>query len=203
MPDPIPMLAPSYGTLQALLLEHLRDKPNMLALTAGIAAEADRLDAANHELWNLYDIDTIVGAQLDVLGKIANEPRALRADSVYRPVLKALFRSQVSGTPEDVLTAVKQRTGATSVTYLPDYPAGYWVVPVGGDASLLTQEFLDMISPAGVRGYLPCYLSMESPPSEDPEEALLFEDGDWILIEGPCPAPDAGWGIGWGELWGG
>lgn len=198
---PIPV---EWDVIEPLILEQYKESPQYLGILKLIADEADRNETARWELSNLLDIDAMEGAQLDLIGIIANNPRAPeQSDSEYRLAIKVALRTRSSGTPEEIIAAVKTITGASSVTFLPDYPAGFWIVPVGGDASLMTQDWLDSISPAGVRGFLPCYLSMESPPSGDPEEALLFEDGDWILIEGPCPNPAAGWGVGWGELWGG
>lgn len=179
MPTPIPTLSPVGDTLRRLLLEQYKDKPRMEGILAQIGVEADMLDVSNHELWNLYDIDLATGAQLDILGTIANEPRKERTDTEYRAVLKVLFRTQVSGTPEDVIRSVKEYTGSTSVVYIPEYPAAFWIIP---DAPGLTLEFLERVSPAGVGAYPACLLSLTT------GELVETTAGDTILIVGPCDA---------------
>lgn len=175
---PIPTLAPVGDTLRRLLIEQYKDKPRMEGILAQIGVEADMLDASNHELWNIYDLDTAIGAQLDILGTIANEARRGRTDAEYRALLKVLFRTQVSGTPEDVIRSVKEYTGATAVTYIPEYPAAFWIIP---NAPGLTLEFLERVSPTGVGAYPACYLSLTT------GELIETTDGESILVVGPCP----------------
>lgn len=200
-------IASEWEVVKELFLEQYKESPKYQGIIEAMVSEVDYLENCLWELIHLLDVDVMTGAQLDNLGKIALVTRTTDAgtltDVQFRLVIKAALRTRSSGSPEEIIAAVKTLTGASSVTFVPDYPAGFWVVPVGGDASLITQDWLDSISPAGVRGFLPCYLALESPPSGDPEEAFLFEDGDWVLIEGPCPTPEAGWGVGWGEIWGG
>ncbi len=195
MPAPIPTLSPVGDVLRQLLLEQYKDKPRMEGILAQIGVEADMLDSANHELWNIYDIDTAVGAQLDILGVIANEPRKERDDATYRAVLKVLFRTQVSGTPEDVIRSVKEYTGATTVVYTPEYPAAFWIT---SNAAGLTLEFLERISPAGVGAYPACLLSLTT------GELIETTLGDTIFIVGPCDAgvypTDSVWDGGFGAI---
>ena len=182
MSAPIPTLSPVGDVLRHLLLEQYKDKPRMEGILAQIGVEADMLDDANHELWNIYDIDTAVGAQLDILGVIANEPRKERGDAAYRAVLKVLFRTQVSGTPEDVIRSVKEYTSAPTVQYIPEYPAAFWVLLPSG--FVITPVQLARVSPAGVSVHVGSWLAHED---DDPDTYPLFieleDDGDWILIE--------------------
>ena len=172
-----------WAVLAGLVLEQYKESPKYLSWIQAVATEADRCETARWELSQLLDIGAMQGAQLDLLGKICGAARrqgvTLLSDAAYRPVLRIAFRSRLSGTPEEIIAAVKEATGSTHVTYLPDYPAGFWVVYDGPRE--ITQEFLDSISPAGVRGNLPCFLSLEN---GDP---LTLEDGEYILTKGPCP----------------
>lgn len=177
--DPIPDLAPVAEKLLSLLLEQYRDKARMTGIIQQIGEECDRLNVSAHELLYLYDLDTVTGVQLDVLGEIANEPRLGRTDEAYRAVLKVLFRTQVSGTPEDIIRSVKEYTGATSVVYLPEYPAAFWII---SDAPGLTVEFLERVSPAGVGAYPACFLA------DTTGELITDTTDDFILVVGPCDA---------------
>ena len=191
----IPDLKPVLDKLQSLLLEQYKDKPRITGILAQCGEEGDRLAVSAEELQYLYDIETVTGAQLDVLGVIANEPRRGRGDEEYRLVLKVLFRTQVSGTPEDVIRSVKEYTGATSVRYLPEYPAGFFVL---ADAPGLTREFLDSVSPAGVGAYPGCFLHLTT------GALLTTSKGEPILIVGPCDAAsyplDRTWDGGMGAI---
>ncbi len=194
--------APGTERYPGGMLEQYLESPNIASLASLIGEEADKNRDACAELSLFFDPDQMEGVNLDILGRCVGESRGAMSDAAYRPIIKGALAKDYSGTPEQIIAYVKLVTGATKVTYIPEYPAGFWAIPADGDSTKLTQEVLDKISPAGVRGYLTCYLSLESPVSS-PDEALLFEDGDWWLIEGPCIAPSSGWGFGWGEEWGG
>lgn len=177
----------SYSeAVMAFLASQYKGSPKLSGMIDSMNPLAQNLEQAIFEIRDLFWIRTAVGVQLDAIGALFGVERVGRLDEVYRQDILRTASATRSGTPEDVIASVKSLTGADSVIYVPQFPAGYWAVPIGGDASNLTQAFLDEISPAGVRGILPCYLSLESPPSGNPNEALLFEDGDWILIQGPC-----------------
>lgn len=196
MTAPIPTLSPVGDTLRSLLLEQYKDKARMEGILAQIGVEADMLDDANHELWNLYDLARAVGAQLDLLGVIAGESRSGKTDSAYRARLQVLFHTSNSGTPENIIRAVKEYTGATSVGYLPEYPAAVWLV-LPPTAYLPPVKFLEIL-PAGVSGHVATGLAVEDDNDPPYPEILLLEDTlDGIMIEyyGTAdvgPAPDLG-----------
>lgn len=177
---PIPS---AWQVLSELVLEQYKESPKYLGTLQLFAAECDRLETARWELSRLLAIDQMEGAQLDLLGKVGNAPTrsavGAATDADYRAVLRAAFRARISGTPEEIIEAVKSASRASSVLYIPDYPAGFWIISDGPVE--ITQAFLDSIAPAGVRANLPCYLSLEN---GDP---LTLEDGDYILVRGPCP----------------
>lgn len=184
------------------LVSQYQNSPKFVELLRRMALRGQDVETALHEIRDLFWDDTAEGVQLDAIGYCVGEERLGRSDAPYLSAIALKKKNLTSGTWEDVIRLTKELTGANQVLIIPAYPAGYFVLPSTG-AELLTQAFLDRISPAGVRGLLPCYLAMESPPSGDPDEALLFEDGDWILIEGPCTSQTlSGWGVGWGESWG-
>lgn len=179
---PIPSF---WDELSALILEQYKESSKYVGIVQAIAAEADKIETAQGEMAYLLDIDKMIGAQLDLLGLIALTTReqegVLLDDVAYRLLLKAAFRTRNSGTPEEIISAVRQATGASQVVYIPEYPAAYWVLHDG--AGSVTQEFLERITPAGVMPFQPCFL-------ESTEGDLIVDaKGNPIMVVGPCP-PD-------------
>lgn len=173
-----------WDVIEPLIIEQYKESPQYLGILKLIADEADRTETARWELSNLLDIDAMVGAQLDLLGKIAHAPRlqdgVLLDDVAYRIVLKAAFRARTSGTPEEIIAAARSATNSSQVIYLPEYPAAYWLFTDGPIEP--TQAFLESISPAGVLPMIPCLLS------DTTDDLFLTTDGDTILVVGPCSA---------------
>lgn len=171
-------LGPMFNTFLGLLMEQYKDSPNMLGILEAMAYEFDLLDQAMVELdFELLNIDDSVGVQLDMLGRLANLPRLGRSDDLYRAAIRIAFRTHNSGTPEQILSAVKDLTGSTDIEYIPFYPAGYWLVYNGLG---LTRELLQQISPAGVLGYPGCFLC------DIHGDFITTMDSDPILVVGPC-----------------
>lgn len=180
---PIPS---AWAVLEPLIIEQYKESPQYLGILQLIAAEADRTETARWELANLLDIDAMSGVQLDLLGKIGNAPRlqagVLLNDATYRLALKAAFQARTSGTPEEIIAAVRSATNSATVVYIPEYPAAYWLLWDG--PGHLTEEFLTSISPAGVLPILPCFLSYT-----DGDTVELVSGGE-LLIIGPCESPE-------------
>ncbi len=172
-----------WDELRDLILEQYKESGKYTGIIKAITEEADKLETARFELAKLLDIDAMIGAQLDLLGKIAVTPRlqsgVVLDDASYRLALKAAFRARYSGTPEEIISAVRSATDSTQVLYIPEYPAGFWILADGPIA--IDQDFLERLSPAGVLPFLPCFL-------ETVEDAELIVDahGSPILIVGPC-----------------
>ena len=136
-----------------LMLDQYRDSPNLRGMVGAFGAEMDKLETAMFEVRTILNIATAEGAQLDLIGRIANKGRDGLSDADYRAVLAVWFTTTSSGTPEDILRNIKETTGATDAVYMPEYPAGFvvWFHPVAGSYS---QEQLESESPAGVQGFL-------------------------------------------------
>lgn len=175
-------LAPiqSYKELvDAQLLEQYKESTNFRALLDLLMAPFTAAEEGLQELMTLLNIDTAEGAQLDILGRIANEPRAGRSDVDYRAILKVWFTSKQSGTPEDILRTIRELTGLPGpFQYIPEYPAGFFIfAPSVGS---LTQDTINKISPAGVQGYIGCILV------DTQWDPIVTATGDYILLVGPC-----------------
>jgi len=171
-----------YETFLKLLFEQYKESPKVLGMLEAFAAEFDLIDQALVEVANeVLNIDAAVGAQLDMLGRVANIPRLGRSDPLYRDDLLIAFQTKNSGTPEQIIKAVKSLTNSTYTHFYPEFPAGFWVVY---DGEGLTQDILNKIAPAGVQAMAGCILVDAS---LDP---IVLADGDFILLIGPCgPTP--------------
>ncbi len=89
----------------ARFVEQYRDKPNLAAF---LSVLTDRVQGVEDVLWQLASerfIDTAVGVQLDIIGKIVGQPRGNSADDdAYRLRLRARMRAnQSSGTVNQIL----------------------------------------------------------------------------------------------------
>jgi hypothetical protein len=80
-------------------------------------------------------LDTAQGKQLDILGEILDLERYGRDDESYRTLLNLKVEINTSsGTPEIVIKTVKLLYGATEISYIPAYPAGFEIQHNGASA---------------------------------------------------------------------
>lgn len=111
------------------LAEEFRNKANLTALAKAVLTQVQAIEDA---LWQLFTerwIDTAVGTQLDVLGKIVGEKRLGETDTDYRLRLRARIKThKSSGTIEDVLGVFKALTSTQAGATLKlegSFPAGF------------------------------------------------------------------------------
>lgn len=82
-----------------------RDKPNLVAWLQITASLANQIEAVFGKIITSYDIDVIVGVQLDVVGRIVGVTRnydgGTMDDDTYRLILKARIVKNVSDTTLD------------------------------------------------------------------------------------------------------
>jgi hypothetical protein len=64
------------------------DKPRVIAVLSAVAVQIQALEAANYALITERSIETGVGAQLDLLGRVLGEPRRGALDEPYRSRLR-------------------------------------------------------------------------------------------------------------------
>jgi hypothetical protein len=153
--EPLAPIADVTMSILALLAEQYRaprndgKNPRVAGIIALVAGEVQLLETAWQELLPLLDVDAASGAQLDVLARIANIERSGASDAVLRERLKTVFQSRYSGTPEQIIAAVKQYTVSEKVGYTPEYPASFWITY---DGEGMTQAYLQGLAPAGTLG---------------------------------------------------
>lgn len=113
----------------ARLAEQYKHKPKIAALISAFAEQIQAREDAGWQLFTEQSIDTAVGDQLDVLGKIVGERRDGSMDPDYRLRIRARIRANLSsGTVEDIYKVFRALLGAavamTAVfTWMDSYPA--------------------------------------------------------------------------------
>lgn len=168
----------SYWELvQPYVLEQYKNSPKLRLFLQLLVSEFDDHEVWLQELMTVYDLATSEGVQLDIIGAVLGVDRAGRGDDAYRAELMVWVGTQLSGTPEDVITTVADVTQSSRVEYIPWYPAKYWLVYNGRG---LTTPLLNRVSPSGVQGYPGCFLC------DITGDEITTIDNDYILVVGPC-----------------
>lgn len=111
------------------LLSQFKDSPNVEGLLSSFLEELQLFENSIEEVSAAFDIDTAIGVQLDVLGRIVGQPREGRIDDVYRLWINArILINQSSGTAEEIYQVVSLLTGDMapgSFKIEENYPAGF------------------------------------------------------------------------------
>lgn len=120
--------------MKELLLYQFSNSPNILKWTEIWGDQVQELEAEWFDLIESLGIDTAYGYGLDLIGKEVQELRQGKNDTDYRSaILTKIFINNSSGTPEEVISATKQITGATNVYYSEQYPAGVVLEILGAE----------------------------------------------------------------------
>ena len=177
--------------------EQYKDAPNLMDLVEFLAEETDELLVANRELYDFYDVDAMGGVNLDILGRIVDVPRNGDTDAAYRPRIKMGLATEINGTPNEIIAIVKGVYNGSFAEYVPEYPAGYFILT---DAPSLSIDALERISPAGVMAFPGCILTLS-----DGDPLVLDATQEYIMLVGPCfPVaeypPDEVWDGGVGAI---
>jgi len=138
----------------ASLLAQLRDKARFTTLVRIYATLFQELEDVFWDLYTLRRIDTATGIQLDVIGRIVDEPRAGFSDTDYRAILRIKGRVLRSkGTADDLIEISRLMLQATDFLYEESYPASVQVTVFGTPvfSLYLLQRFLHQAKAAGVR----------------------------------------------------
>lgn len=164
----------SYESVKPKILEQYKKAkaPNLNAFLKALGALKDDLEGAIFSVLNGFDLDTAVGAQLDLLGLLFNVERLGRSDTDYRLAIKQIASLRQFATPEDIISVLKVAYGATYAHYYPNYPASFLVYT---DASI-DNTTLNSLAPAGVQGFLGAHLQ------DTDLENLNLMDGDTIAV---------------------
>ncbi len=166
-----------YSTGLDLLLVQYKNSSNLRGLIDSAYDSADDLELALFEIRDEFYLSTAVGNQLDVIGDIFNEARNGDIDADYRLRIETKGSLVASGEPEAIIAVLKNFFGATTVTYIPGWPAlpgSYYIIT---DSTTITLSILERYSPAGVQP-----LILEALRFEDDDSIIEFEGGGSIYI---------------------
>lgn len=120
--------------MKELLLYQFSNSPNILKWVEIWGEQVQELEAEWFDLIESLGIDTAYGFGLDLIGKEVQELRQGKNDTDYRnAILTKIFINNSSGTPEEVISATKQITGASNVYYSEQYPAGVVLEIIGAE----------------------------------------------------------------------
>lgn len=175
-----------YG-LRALrrLIEQLKNKQTIGPVLLAVGVQVQAVEDALWQLLTERDIDSAVGAQLDVLGKIVNEARGGTSDTDYRLRVRArILANRSTGTHEDIYRVFRALlAGVVGYTLqcTPAYPAGFMLrvngVAIAPALLYIFVRFLGDSKGAGIAAWLgwqevpdadaftcsvPCFLSTAS-----------------------------------------
>jgi hypothetical protein len=166
------------------LATQYRDKPNIAKIVRIIARRAQALETVVFQVFNAFRIETAIGAQLDVLGRIVGQPRESAGDTEYRLRIKARIRANLSGgMAEDIYKVFDLLLPSHTLVLEPVYPASFVFEILGSvDPALvpLYRKFFYDTKAAGVYG-----VGLYS--TEDPVDTFTLDDA-----LSPTPNPDIG-----------
>lgn len=149
------MIYPVKNTKQvedskALLLSQWRNSPNIQILMETYSEQIQAIENEWFELMEALGIDTAHDYALDIVGKKVGELRQGKNDIDYRnAILTKIFINTSSGTPDEVIAAAIQITGATEINYSEQYPAEV-VLEVIGAEYISKAATIKKTLPAGV-----------------------------------------------------
>lgn len=117
----------------ALLISQFRDKPFIEILVKALMTQVQEIEDALFDLLVKRTIDTAVGAQLDVIGKIVGQKRGTFAEETYRTFIRGrVLVNRSSGTTDQMVALVNTLlpTGA-SLVVREYYPAAFQIEVIG------------------------------------------------------------------------
>jgi len=217
----------------SLLPSQWEDKPVINGVLAAWLTPINETEQNALDVRDGFNINTAVGAQLDIIGEYFNEPRAGRSDEEYRnAILSIIASSNGSGTPSDLINLYQSLTSSESVKIWEHYPLSVALLSTGGDdVNIQIPSYMENASAAAVEfvgmmydPYGHVWLGNESAFAEaflitNNESNLINENNDAFLVDAVFEAIDngtfrssfvdisidepSGWGELYGQNWGG
>lgn len=138
----IAKIATHKEQMLARLLFQYKDRPNIAKILTVVAARYQGLEDARWQLLTERYIDTAVGVQLDVIGRLIQQERGTSAnDAEYRLRLRARMRAnQSSGTVEDILAVFAALLGGYDDLELAQYYPAALILSIIGEEPLTATE---------------------------------------------------------------
>lgn len=113
----------------ALLIAQFQDKPFIEILVRALMTQVQELENALWDLLTKRAIDTAVGAQLDVIGKIIGQPRGTFDEVSYRTFIRGrALVNRSSGTTDQMVELVNTLLPAGATLAVKEYfPAAFQI----------------------------------------------------------------------------
>jgi len=154
-----PIQPVDHNDLQELLLEQYKWRTdttpsritNMISM---LASEMNLVEDAIQELLTAFDMATAIGVQLDTLGAIFGAPlRNGATDSAYRITVQTAALKATSGTPEQLIAAIRGVAGGVAPIILQEVqPAKvYAFYGTGAIPGITVAQIRPSAVPAGVQ----------------------------------------------------
>lgn len=113
-----------YDIYLDLLIQAYQDRPKFVQVLQTLTKQCEDIELAIYEFFTEFSINTAVGNQLDLIGRIVGLDRDGRDDDSYRTLLKIKIEINFSaGTPESLIKTAVSLYSAANVQYVPIYPA--------------------------------------------------------------------------------
>lgn len=143
------------------LIQKFRGKVKIEALAKILGNQIQDLENAIFQIIAITDLGTVTGIQLDLLGKIVNQPRNGQVDETYRLFLRARILVNVSkGTVEEIIAILTLLiSGSPTIEFIepPDTdPASFQItvtsaLPADADGFVISTMAIQARSP-GIGG---------------------------------------------------
>lgn len=146
-----------YGSLadeyeNNLILEQYRGTMTLAQIVREIGEIASDLHDINREMYDLLDIDSMGGVNLDVIGRIVGCSRhvgeAILPDEVYAERIRDTIAASFCGTNHDIVSEIMRVHGATSVHIFVEKRNFIWAIIAAPVPP--SQAEIEQMAPAGV-----------------------------------------------------
>ena len=131
-------------------------KKRIEALVRGLADGTQLLEDLIYDVLMSTVLESATGALLDQWGALAGSPRGPLEDDVYRRIIKARVRANLSsGHVGDMIEIYAEATAPSEVRYFDHFPAGFRLTafrarPMGASRRRRIREIMGDAKPGGV-----------------------------------------------------
>ena len=148
------------------LLGQFSRSPNIKALLTVYLRQIQDIENVLFQFKTLLDLDTAVGDQQDLIGKIIGETRSGRSDFKYRIALKArVLLNKSSGTVEDIIALTQAVSGLPVNVQVDEFYPRSFIVDISEPIDLddvdveRVATFIRLGRPVGARGVFTYHIS--------------------------------------------
>lgn len=159
----------------ALFIERYQDKPLIAAWAKSYLDSCQEIEGVFWDILMARAIDSAVGWDLDVLGRIVGQPRIGETDDIYRLFIRVkILVNRSRSYPDDVIAVVQAALNGLRFKYVEYYPASFVVDvldPLPANADLIAM----LIRKAKASGV---GMNLHYSPDHDTTDEFTFSDTD-------------------------